>query len=175
MTAVPLLADYFAATDFGAPVVAVSADAGGVKLAKRFQSHIPECELAVLTKQRPAHNKAEVMHFIGDVRGKVAIIIDDMIDTGGSIISAVETLYENGARDVYVAATHGVFSPPARERIRQSQVREVVVTDTLHIELTPDDVKIKILSVAGILARVIRAVFTDESVSDIFAGEHQLF
>jgi len=176
MTAVPMLAEHFAEKDFGGmPVVAVSADAGGVKLAKRFQSHIPDCELAVLTKQRPAHNKAEVMHFIGDVDGKVAIIIDDMIDTGGSVITAIDTLYANGAQEVYVAATHGVFSPPARERIRESQVREVVVTDTLRVDLTPADDKIKILSVAGILAKVIRAVFTDDSVSDIFAGEHQLF
>lgn len=174
-TAVPMLADYFAFKQFDGPVVAVSADAGGVKLAKRFQHHIPDCGLAVITKQRPAHNQAEVMHFIGDVAGKVAIIIDDMIDTAGSVASAVETLYANGASDVYVAATHGIFSPPARERIRSSQVREVVVTDTISIELTPEDDRIKVLSVAGVLANVIRAVFTDESVSDIFAGEHQLF
>jgi len=175
MTAVPMLADYFAFRDFDAPVVAVSADAGGVKLAKRFQAHIPDCGLAVLTKQRTAHNQAEVLHFIGDVEGKVAIIIDDMIDTGGSIVGAIEMLYEHGARDVYAAATHGIFSPPARERIRESQVREVVVTDTIRIEPGPRDDKIKVLSVAGTLANVIRAVFTDDSVSDIFAGEHQLF
>jgi ribose-phosphate pyrophosphokinase len=175
MTAVPMLADYFAFKDFGAPIVAVSADAGGVKLAKRFQAHIPSCELAVLTKQRPAHNEAEVLHFIGHVDGKVAIIIDDMIDTGGTVCTAVDTLYANGARDVFVTATHGIFSPPARERIRESQVREVVVTDTVRVELEPLDGKIKILSVAGVLANVIRAVFTDDSVSDIFSGEHQLF
>jgi ribose-phosphate pyrophosphokinase len=175
MTAVPMLADYFAFKEFDAPVVAVSADAGGVKLTKRFQNHIPDCDLAVLTKQRPAHNAAEVLHFIGDVDGKVAIVIDDMIDTAGSIMSAVDTLYANGAKDVYVAATHGIFSPPARERIRQSAVREVVVTDTIHVQTGPLDGKIKILSVAGLLANVIRAVFTDDSVSDIFAGEHQLF
>lgn len=175
MTAVPMLADYFAFKDFGAPVVAVSADAGGVKLAKRFQAHIPECGLAVLTKQRTAHNEAEVLHFIGDVEGKVAIIIDDMIDTGGSIVGAIETLCAHGARDVYAAATHGIFSPPARDRIRASDVRKVVVTDTIRIEPSPDDDKIEVLSVAGVLANVIRAVFTDDSVSDIFAGEHQLF
>jgi ribose-phosphate pyrophosphokinase len=175
MTAVPMLADYFAFKRFDAPVVAVSADAGGVKLAKRFQAHIPDCGLAVLTKQRTAHNEAEVLHFIGDVTGKVAIIIDDMIDTGGSIVGAIDTLYAHGARDVYAAATHGIFSPPARERLRASQVREVVVTDTIRIEPGPDDDKIKVLSIAGVLANVIRAVFTDDSVSDIFAGEHQLF
>lgn len=175
MTAVPMLADYFAFKRFDAAVVAVSADAGGVKLAKRFQAHIPDCGLAVLTKQRTAHNEAEVLHFIGDVDGKVAIIIDDMIDTGGSIVGAIDTLYAHGARDVYAAATHGIFSPPARERLRASQVREVVVTDTIRIEPGPDDDKIKVLSIAGVLANVIRAVFTDDSVSDIFAGEHQLF
>jgi ribose-phosphate pyrophosphokinase len=176
MTAVPMLADHFAFRDWGGtPVVAVSADAGGVKLARRFQSHIKDCELAVLTKQRPAHNQAEVMHFIGDVKDKVAIIVDDMIDTAGTTTSAIETLYENGAKEVYAAATHGIFSPPAKERIRKSAVKEVVVTDTIRIQLDPEDTKIKVLSVAGVLAKVLRAVFDDESVSDIFAGEHQLF
>jgi ribose-phosphate pyrophosphokinase len=176
MTAVPMLADHFAFRDWGGrEVVAVSADAGGVKLARRFQNHIPDCELAVLTKQRPAHNRSEVMHFIGDVQGKIAIIIDDMIDTAGTTCSAVETLCEAGAAEVYVAATHGIFSPPAKERIRASSAKEVVVTDTIRIELQPDDTKIKVLSVAGLLAKTIGAVFGDESVSDIFAGEHQLF
>jgi len=176
MTAVPILADYFAFRDFGGRrVVAVSADAGGLKLARRFQNHIPDCELAVVTKQRPAHNKAEVMHFIGDVEDTVAIIIDDMVDTAGTAIKAVETLHESGAAEVYVAATHGIFSPPARERIQASPVKEVVVTDTIRIDLGPEDTKIKVLSVAGVLAKVIGAVFDDESVSDIFAGEHQLF
>ena len=103
MTAVPMLADYFRFKDFGGtPLVAVSADAGGVKLAKRFASRIGG-DLAVLTKMRPEHNRAETMHFIGDVEGKIAIIVDDMIDTAGSITSAVETLYEQrrqrGLRD----------------------------------------------------------------------------
>ena len=176
MTAVPMLADYFAFRDWGGrSVVAVSGDAGGVKLARRFQNHIPDCELAVLTNQRPAHNRSEVMHFIGDVEGKIAIIVDDMIDTAGTICSAVETLCEHGAAEVYVAATHGIFSPPAKERIRASSAKEVVVTDTIRVELEPEDTKIKVLSVAGVLAKTIGAVFEDESVSDIFAGEHQLF
>jgi len=176
MTAVPMLADYFRFKDFGGtPVVAVSADAGGVKLAKRFINRLPGAGLAVLTKTRPEHNRAETMHFIGDVRDKVAIIVDDMIDTAGSVVSAVETLYENGAREVYVTATHGIFSEPAFERLRSSPVKEVVVTDTLHIELGPQDDKITVLSVADILADTIRNVFEDESVSELFAGENQLF
>ena len=176
MTAVPMLADYFRYKDLGdTPLVAVSADAGGVKLAKRFISRLPGTDLAVLTKMRPEHNRAETMHFIGDVRDKIAVIVDDMIDTAGSVTTAVDTLYENGAKEVYVTATHGVFSGPAFERIRESPVKEVVVTDTLHVEIGPEDTKVKVLSVADILARTIKNVFEDESVSELFAGENQLF
>ena len=176
MTAVPMLADYFRYKDFGGtPLVAVSADAGGVKLAKRFISRLPDTELAVLTKMRPEHNRAETMHFIGDVQGKIAIIVDDMIVTAGSVINAVSTLYDNGAKEVYVTATHGIFSGPARERIRESPLKEVVVTDTLQITLGPEDAKIKVLSVADTLANTIKSVFEDESVSELFAGENQLF
>ncbi len=176
MTAVPLLADYFRFKDFaGTPLVAVSADAGGVKLTKRFINRLPGADLAVLTKMRPEHNRAETMHFIGNVQDKIAIIVDDMIDTAGSITSAVDTLYDNGAREVYVTATHGIFSGPAFKRIRESPVKEVVVTDTLHMQLGPEDTKIKIITVADILARTIRNVFDDESVSELFAGENQLF
>jgi len=176
MTAVPMLADYFRYKDFaGTPLVAVSADAGGVKLVKRFINRLPGTELAVLTKMRPEHNRAETMHFIGDVQDKIAIIVDDMIDTGGSVTNAVTTLYENGAEEVYVTATHGIFSGPARERIRESPLKEVVVTDTLQITLGPEDTKIKVLSVADTLASTIKSVFEDESVSELFAGENQLF
>ena len=175
MTATSMLADYFRFKDFGdTPLVAVSADAGGVKLAKRFAARV-DGDLAVLTKVRPDHNRAETMHFIGDVDGKIAILVDDMIDTAGSITSAVDTLVANGAREVYACATHGVFSDPACERIRTSPVKEVVVTDTLRIDLGPDDAKIKVLTVADILANTIKNVFDDESVSDLFAGENQLF
>ncbi len=176
MTAVPMLADYFRYKDFGGcPLVAVSADAGGVKLAKRFINRLPGAGLAVLTKMRPEHNRAETLHFIGDVQDKIAIVVDDMIDTGGSITSAVETLYENGAREVYVTATHGIFSGPAFERIHQSPVKEVVVTDTVPVTLGPGDTKIRVLSVADTLARTIKNVFEDESVSELFAGDNQLF
>jgi len=176
MTAVPMLADYFLFKDVDpTELVAVSADAGGVKLAKRFMNRLPGAGLAVLTKMRPEHNRAETMHFIGDVRGKVAIVVDDMIDTAGSITNAVDTLHENGAREVYVVATHGIFSDPARERIHASPVKEVVVTDTLNIDLGPGDTRIKVLSVADTLAATIRNVFEDKSVSELFAGENQLF
>ncbi len=176
MTAVPMLADYFCHKDFGdTPLVAVSADAGGVKLAKRFIGRVPGASLALLTKARPEHNRAETMHFIGDVRDKIAIVVDDMIDTAGSVASAMETLRRNGAKEMYVAATHGLFSEPARERIRTSGVKEVVVTDTLPVSNAPGDDKIKVLSVAGTLASTIKNVFEDKSVSELFAGDNQLF
>ena len=176
MTAVPMLADYFRFKGVDPnEMVAVSADAGGVKLAKRFINRLPGAGLAVLTKMRPEHNRAETMHFIGDVNDKIAIVVDDMIDTAGSVTNAVETLYENGAREVYVVATHGIFSDPARERIAASPVKEVVVTDTLNVTLGPADGKIKVLTVADTLAATIRNVFEDKSVSELFAGENQLF
>lgn len=115
------------------------------------------------------------MHFIGDVRDKIAIVVDDMIDTAGSVASAMETLRRNGAKEMYVAATHGLFSEPARERIRTSGVKEVVVTDTLPVSNAPGDDKIKVLSVAGTLASTIKNVFEDKSVSELFAGDNQLF
>ena len=175
MTAVPMLADYFRYRGLGdVDLVAVSADAGGVKLAKRFANRL-DADLAVLTKMRPAHNVAETMHFIGDVDGKIAIVVDDIIDTAGSVVNAIDTLYEHGASEVYVAATHGVFSGPARERIAASPVKEVVVTDTVPVVLDVSDIKIKVLSVAGILADTIKRVFEGDSVSELFAGENALF
>jgi ribose-phosphate pyrophosphokinase len=176
MTAVPMLADYFRYKDFGGrQIVGVSADAGGVKLAKRFLNRLPGAGLAVLTKMRPEHNRAETMHFIGDVRDKIAVVVDDMIDTGGSVVNAVDTLYDNGASEVYVTATHALFSPPAFERLRESPVKEVVVTDTVPVNPGPLDGKVKVLSVADTLASTIKNVFEDESVSELFAGENQLF
>ena len=175
MTAVPMLADYFRFKGFGDhKLVAVSADAGGVKLARRFASRVGG-DLAVLTKMRPEHNLAQNLHFIGDVDGAIAVVVDDMIDTAGSVVSAVETLYEHGAAEVYVTATHALFSGPAFERIRKSPVKEVVVTDTVPVRPGPEDTKVKVLSVADILANTIRNVFDDESVSELFAGENALF
>jgi ribose-phosphate pyrophosphokinase len=129
----------------------------------------------VLTKMRPEHNLAQNLHFIGDVDGAIAVVVDDMIDTAGSVVGAVQTLYEHGAAEVYVTATHALFSGPAFERIRESPVKEVVVTDTVPVRPGPEDTKVKVLSVADILANTIRNVFDDESVSELFAGENALF
>ena len=173
MTALSMIADYFKLKGLGELVV-VSPDAGGLKTAKRMADRL-ECEVAVLTKLRPEHNVSRVMHVIGDVAGKTAIIVDDIIDTAGTLVNGVHALIEKGAKDVYAACTHPVLSGPAYERIAQSPLREVVVTDTIPLREDVDHHKIVVLSTAGILADTIKSVFTDESVSELFQGDNQLF
>ncbi|MHB9150600.1 MAG: ribose-phosphate diphosphokinase [Thermoleophilia bacterium] len=173
MTAVPMLADYFKFKGLD-DVVAVSPDAGGVKMAKRFGDRLG-ASLAVLTKLRPEHNESKVMHVIGDVAGRTAIIVDDIIDTAGTLCKGVEALLEKGAKEVYAAATHPVLSGPAYERIENSGLKELVITDTIPLRTDVQRGKIVVLSTAGILADTIQNVFADESVSALFQGENQLF
>ncbi|MCL5942029.1 MAG: ribose-phosphate pyrophosphokinase [Actinobacteria bacterium] len=173
MTAVPMLADYFRFKSLE-NIVVVSPDAGGLKMAKRFGDRLG-ASLAVLTKLRPDHNVARVMHVIGDVAGKSAIIVDDIIDTAGTLCNGVEALLERGATEVYAAATHPVLSGPAYERIAGSALKELVVTDTIPLRSEADRSKIVVLSTAGILADTIQNVFANESVSALFQGENQLF
>ncbi len=175
MTAVPILAQYFRDKGLaGDGSVVVSPDAGGAKRAKKFADKL-DTSLAILTKERPQHNVAEVTSVIGEVRGKVAIMIDDMIDTAGTLCAGAQALLDRGATAVYACATHAVFSGPALERIRDSVMTEVVVTDTIPVSIVGRPDNIRVLSVAGVLADTIRNVFCDESVSSIFGGENQLF
>ncbi len=173
MTALSMIADYFKLKGL-TDVVVVSPDAGGLKTAKRLADRM-ECEVAVLTKLRPEHNVSRVMHVIGDVEGKTAIIIDDIIDTAGTLVNGVQALIDKGAKDVYASCTHPVLSGPAYERIAASALKEVVVTDTIPLREGVDHEKIVVLSTAGILADTIKAVFTGDSVSELFQGENQLF
>jgi ribose-phosphate pyrophosphokinase len=173
MTATPMLADYFRFKELG-PVVVVSPDAGGVKTAKRVADRLG-ATLAIVSKLRPEHNVARVMHVIGDVAGRTAILVDDIIDTAGTLVNATDALIEKGAKQVYAAATHAVLSGPAYERIAASCLKEVVVTDTIPLRTGIDLGKITVLSTAGILADTIQNVFADESVSALFHGENQLF
>ncbi len=173
MTALSMIGDYFKDKAFGDCVV-VSPDAGGLKTAKRLADHL-ECPLAVLTKLRPEHNVSRVMFVIGEVEGKTAIIVDDIIDTAGTLVNGVEALLDKGAKAVYAACTHPVLSDPAHERIAASALKELVVTDTIPLQHGAAVEKIVVLSTAGILADTIRNVFTDESVSELFKGENQLF
>jgi ribose-phosphate pyrophosphokinase len=167
--ALPLLSAHVASRVDRSRITVVSPDAGRVRVAERW-TDVLGAPLAIIHKRRDPDvpNHVKVFEVVGDVRDRVCVVVDDMIDTGGTIVKASETLFDNGASDVIVAATHGILSPPARERLQDSQISEVVVTDTLPI---PDDVKfdkLTILSIAPILAKAITEVFTDGSVTKMF-------
>jgi ribose-phosphate pyrophosphokinase len=144
-----------------------------VKLNKKFASKIG-AELAILDKERPAQQVAEIGYVIGDVRDKTAIIVDDMIDTAGTLCAAGQTVLDAGARAVYAAATHPVLSGPAFDNLRGAAFEQIVVTDTIPLrEGAPDNVRV--LSCAEMLTDSIRRIFTNDSVSEVFGGENQLF
>jgi ribose-phosphate pyrophosphokinase len=172
MTALFMLTQYFG--DLGlSDLVVVAPDAGRVKLNKMFASKIG-AELAILDKERPAQQVAEIGYVIGDVRGKTAVIVDDMIDTAGTLVAAARTVLEEGATSVYAAATHGVFSGAAFENLSRSGLKEIVVTDTIPV-VADRPANIRVLPCAELLTDSIRRIFTDDSVSEVFGGENQLF
>ena len=172
MTALPLIADYFSSLELD-DLVVVAPDVGRVKLNHKFAEMIG-ADLALMTKERPAQQVAEVGYVIGDVRGKTAVILDDIIDTSGTLTAAGQTVLDAGAARVYAACTHPVFSGPAYERLANAPFEQVVVTDTIPLrDGAPENVVV--LSCAGLLADTIRQIFTDGSVSDVFGGENQLF
>lgn len=174
MTAVPLFAQYVRDLNLQEPLAAVSPDTGRTKLAGKFAEMI-DGDLVVLNKERPEQQVARVTTVIGDVEGKIAVMTDDIVDTAGTLVAGATALKEAGALKVYACATHGLFNGPALERIASSEIDRLVVTDTVPVDpLTKPD-NVEILTVAGILADTISNVFTDESVSAIFAGENQLF
>jgi ribose-phosphate pyrophosphokinase len=175
MTALPLFATYFRDKGlFGDNVVAVSPDPGRAKMARRFGQML-EADLAIMNKVRPEHDTAEVSEVIGNVDGKVAIMSDDIIVTGGTLIAGAKALKEAGATEVYACATHGLFPGNAFEKIAASDLSEVTVTDTVPIDKLNRPEKIRDVSVSKLLAETIYNVFSDDSVSAIFAGENQLF
>jgi ribose-phosphate pyrophosphokinase len=132
-------------------------------------------DLAVLQKDRPAHNVARVTNVIGDIEGKCAVMTDDMIDTAGTLVAGAEFLKERGAKTVYATATHGIFSQPAIERIEESALDSVIVTDTVPIDPLTKPERVTVLTVADILAETIHNVFADDSVSAIFGDMNALF
>ena len=166
--AAPVILEYLKTRFKGEDVVMVSPDAGGTERARAFAKRL-ECTLAVIDKRRTGPNVAEVMHLIGDVRGKIAIILDDMIDTAGTLTQAARALKENGASAIYACATHGVLSGPAIERINNSDIEEIVLTDTIPLgDKGQQTSKVRMLSVADLLAEAIRRIHEDESVSSLF-------
>jgi len=172
LTALPILEDYYRNLDLDDPVI-VSPDVGRVKVAKKF-ADMCGASLAIMHKGRPNHNVAEITHVIGEVDGKDCIIIDDMIDTAGSITEGAKSLIKQGAKSVHVAATHGIFSPPAFERIDEAPVNEVVVTNSVPVPEDKTGGKIRVLSVAPLFAHAIQNVYNDESVSELFDPDFQL-
>jgi len=172
LTALPILADYFEGLGLDNMVV-VSPDVGRAKACKKL-SDMLGASLAIMHKGRPEHNVAEITHVIGDVNGKHCIVADDMIDTAGSITEGAKALIQAGAKSVHVTATHGLFSPPAYERIESAPVDEVVVTNTVPVPRERRHGKIRVLSVAPLFAHAIQNVFNDESVSELFDPDFQL-
>lgn len=148
-------------------IVVVSPDHGGVTRARSF-ARILNAPLAIIDKRRPAPNKAEVMNIIGDVNGKVAILIDDIIDTGGTLIAAANALKEDGAIDVYACATHGVFSDGATDDLQNSIIKEVVVTNTINLPPERKRPKIKQLNMGPLLGEALLHILNDEPISNIF-------
>jgi len=175
MTALPMLSLFVKdqLTSESSELVIVAPDAGRVKLTRRFARGVG-ATYALMEKERPAHGVAEIGRVIGDVRGKVAVIVDDMIDTGGTLAAAAQTVMDEGAKEVYAVATHGVFSGNAWETLGNSPLSGIVVTDTIPIRDGAPDM-IRVISTADLLTESIRKIFTDDSVSEIFAGENQLF
>ena len=148
-------------------ICVVSPDHGGVTRAREL-AKVLEAPIAIIDKRRPEPNKAEVMNIIGDVSGKNCVMIDDMIDTAGTICAASEALKKNGALDVYACATHGVLSGPAIERINSSSLKEVVITNTIHQGEDKKSPKIKVLSVGKLLGHAIKRIVNDEPLSGLF-------
>jgi ribose-phosphate pyrophosphokinase len=172
MTAMFMLTQYFADLDLE-DLVIVAPDAGRVKLNKRFASKLG-ADLAILNKDRPSQQVAEISYVIGDVAGKTAVLVDDIIDTAGTLKAAAQAVHDAGANRVYAAATHGVFSGNAWENLAAAGLEQIVVTDTIPLPPgAPDNVRV--LSCADLLTSSIRQIFTDGSVSDVFGGETQLF
>lgn len=163
----PTLCDYIASKQLS-DLVVVSPDVGGVARARSFAKRLDDAPLAIIDKRRQAHNVAEVMNVIGDVRGKTAVLVDDMIDTAGTILEAAKILRKEGARQVYACATHAVFSPPAIERLSSGYLEEVIVTNTVPIAEEDRFPQLTILSVANVLGETIWRIHEDSSVSSLF-------
>jgi ribose-phosphate pyrophosphokinase len=171
LTALPILADYFESLKLE-DITVVSPDVGRVKVCKKLADMLG-AELAIMHKGRPQHNVAEITHVIGEVAGRTCIVADDMIDTAGSVSEGAKALMNAGAKAVYVAATHGIFSPPAFDRIDAAPITELVITNTLPTPEERTHGKVHVLSVAPLFAHAIQNVYDDESVSELFDPDFQ--
>jgi ribose-phosphate pyrophosphokinase len=166
--ATPVLLDYIKKNYHGDNIVTVSPDTGGVERARAFGKRLG-ASLAIIDKRREGPNEAQVMNIIGHVKGKKVILLDDMIDTAGTVVQAAKALKVEGAVEVSVCCTHPVLSGPAIERIEQSDLKEVIVTDTVPLhEKAKACSRIKVLSVSGLLSEAVRRIYYNDSVSSLF-------
>lgn len=175
LTAMPVLEDYIRSdASVTSDVVIVAPDAGRVKVAERTAQHL-DADIAFAHKRRPrgTQNVVETDEIIGEVEGRHCIVIDDMIDTAGTVCAASDLLMRKGATDVWIMATHAIFSDPAVERLQRSAASRVVVTNTLPLTEERRFDKLEVLSIAGVLASAIESVFEGSSVSDLFQGQNQ--
>ena len=173
MTAMPILTQYVIDRLGAENLVIIAPDAGRVKLVRKFAQKVG-APYALMEKERPAQQVAEIGYVIGDVKDKTAVIVDDIIDTGGTLAAAAQTVLDEGAKKVYALATHGLFSGNAYEVLAASPLAGIVVTDTVPLRRGAPPL-VRQLTCADVLEDSIRRIFTDDSVSEIFAGENQLF
>jgi ribose-phosphate pyrophosphokinase len=175
LTALPLLAVFLRDETglSGDQITVVAPDAGRVKVAERLQQHL-HADIAYINKRRSRYeaNKIEAIEVVGEVEGQVCVIVDDMIDTAGTMVQGARALAERGAREIYAAATHGLFNGKAVPNIEESPITQVIVTNTVPIPEERQFSKLKVLSIAPIIASALHAVFEDTSVSEIFHGEN---
>ncbi|CAM3702004.1 ribose-phosphate pyrophosphokinase [Erysipelothrix urinaevulpis] len=169
LTAVAMIGQYYRKKGFDQDIVVVSPDHGGATRARKLADTIPNSSIAIIDKRRTKPNVAEAMNLIGEVDGKIAIVIDDMVDTAGSLMGGINMLYEKGAKEVYCACTHGILSGPAVERIANSDIKELLITNTISLSEEAKSVsKIKQISVAYMLAKCIEAIQDHTPVSTLF-------
>jgi ribose-phosphate pyrophosphokinase len=170
--AYPLFAEYVRKKGLK-DIVAVASDAGFVKKTRKF-AKLMDCPLVIIDKRRPSHNKAEVVHVIGNVKGKTCILLDDMIDTGGTISAGADALMEQGAKEVYICATHAVLSDDAVSKLQACKAKEVVLTDSLPIPKEKMIPKFKIISIAELMAQVIQRIHDKRSLGELFSWEEKV-
>ena len=165
--AAPVLLKYIR-ENYGDDLTVVSPDAGGVERARAYAKRLG-CHLAIIDKRRPSPNEAEIMHVVGEIEGKNAIIVDDMVDTAGTLTKAVDALLANGAKEVSAAITHPVLSGKAIERIKNSPLKELIVTDTIPLKEEAKEIeKIKVLTISELLGEAIKRIYYETSVSSLF-------
>ncbi len=168
LNAMPLLLPYLRENYGREELTIVSPDVGGLERARHFATRLDNAAIAVIDKRRSGPNKVAEMNVVGKVEGTTCIIVDDMIDTGGTLVKAAETLMEAGAKSVVACCTHAVFSGNAIERLKASQLREVIVSDTIPVPQAEDFPRLTVLSVAPLFGEAIRRIHSDDSISSLF-------